>query len=296
MMTAVWRRAHTVRFSGAVLLIGALVGGACTPVGSGGGDGPGHRKQALGLTPEQELSLGRQAYKEVLSKARIEPNDSRDSQRVRQVGQRIVKAVQIEPLQREINLKLRGYTFEWEFKVLANEHINAFCLPGGKVAVFTGLLPVANTDDFLATVMSHEIAHALAHHASERVARESKLKGLLEVANGVLGNMAPQSRRELIGVLAAGAQLGALHYNRDQESEADHIGVFLMTFAGYDPHQAVVFWGRMQQASHGGRVPQIISDHPSDAQRIKDMRKWAEAAAAGKKAFDEGRIAPARGR
>jgi predicted Zn-dependent protease len=280
-----------------------LAGLGCGPGGvpggaeDRGGEGPGHRRQALGLTPEQELELGRKAYQEILSKSDVEPQDSPDVQRVRRVGSRIVKAVEIEPLQREINLHLKGYTFEWEFNVLRDKHINAFCLPGGKVAVFTGLLPVADTDDFLATVMSHEIAHALAHHASERVAREQKQRRFLEVASVFGGGMDPQERRRFIGILAAGAHVvGGLPYDRQQEAEADHIGVFLMTFAGYDPRQAIVFWERMERATQGGHVPAMLSDHPSDAQRIKALEKQVPMALAGKKAFDEGRVAPARNR
>jgi predicted Zn-dependent protease len=242
------------------------------------------------------LSLGRQAYQEVLAKYPPEPQNSPDAQRVHRVGRRIVKAAAIEPLQREINLRLRGYSFDWEFNVLRVNQVNAFCLPGGKVAVFSGLLPVADTDDFLATVMAHEIAHALAHHASERVARDLKYRRWLEVANGVLGSMDPNSRRELIGILAAGASGIGLHYNRDQETEADHIGIFLMTFAGHDPEHAVVFWRRMQQLARGGHVPKILSDHPSDAERIAHIQKWVPLARAAKQAYDEGRIAPAKGR
>jgi predicted Zn-dependent protease len=286
---------------GAASLMVAVALAACAPpdmAGAGAGQrrgaGPDGRPQALGLTPEQELSLGEQAYREILNKSQVEPPDSSDVRRVRRVGRRIARASEIEPLEREINLRLAGYTFEWEFNVIRDEHVNVFCLPGGKVAVFSGLLPVAKTDDFLATVLGHEIGHALAHHASERVARQLHQRRFLEAANGVLGNFDPAARREFIGVLAAGAQVGGLKYDRQQEAEADHIGIFLMTFAGYDPRQAVVFWQRMQQVSRGGHVPKILSDHPSDAERMANMEKWVPQALAAKKAFDEGRIAPRR--
>ncbi len=256
-------------------------------------EGPGHRAQTLALTPQQESALGQQAYQEVLSKSQVVRRGP-EVERVRQVGERIAKAAKIESLQREINLHLKDYRFDWEFNVLHDDHVNAFCLPGGKVAVFTGLLPVAQNDDQLATVMSHEIAHALAHHASERIARQQKLERAAEAASGVLGQMAPQERRQIIGLLAAGAQFGSLPFDRKQEAEADHIGVFLMTFAGYDPRQAVVFWERMKAiADRRGHVPEILSDHPSDAHRIAEIKKWVPLALAGKKAYDEGRIAPA---
>src|SRR5439155_25861770 len=130
-------------------------------------------------------------------------------------------------------------------------------------------LPVTQNDDQLATVLAHEIAHALAHHSNERVTRaeSGRVNFLMEKA-----------------------------FDRQQETEADHIGVFLMTFAGYDPHEAVRFWVRMSQANQGGgRLPEFLSDHPSDEQRIRNMQRWVPLAVAGKKAFDEGHIAsPAR--
>jgi predicted Zn-dependent protease len=148
------------------------------------------------------------------------------------------------------------------------------------------LFPVARNDDQLATVMSHEIAHALAHHASERVARAQKEE---EVRRAMQGTVGP----ELAGILAAGAQLNSLKYDRQQESEADHIGLFLMTFAGYDPEQAVVFWQNMQRVTGAsGHAPQILSDHPSDEARIKLMKKWVPMAKGAYQAFKEHRIAP----
>src|SRR5262249_46462917 len=154
--------------------------------------------------------------------------------------------------------------------VLNDPEINAFCLPGGKVAVFTGLLPVAENDDQLAVVMGHEIAHALAHHASERIAQQQRLQEAAQVASGGGG-----MDRTRLGLIVAGAEIGSMAYERRQESEADHIGVFLMTFAGYDPREAVSFWERMQRASAGrGRPPEILSDHPSDARRIAQLRQW----------------------
>jgi predicted Zn-dependent protease len=271
----------------AICLAGSAISAGCT---SDTGEGPGRRRQALALTPEQELSLGEQAYKEVLSKSRV-VRGGPEVERVREVGQRIVKAAEIEPLQREINLRLKDYRFDWEFNVLDNDQVNAFCLPGGKVAVFTGLLRVAEKDDWLATVMSHEIAHALAHHASERLAQQQKLERAAEAATGLLGKMDPRERDELIGLLAAGARFGSLPFDRRQESEADHIGLFLMTFAGFDPHEALRFWERMQDiAGRRARVPEILSDHPSDARRIAQIREWIPQALAAKKAFDEGRV------
>ncbi len=260
------RTARRVHF---VALAVILSLGCDTQQFAGNAEGPGRRPQQLALAPEQELRLGREAYREILSHpekyGRTLPADRPEVQRARGITRHIVEAAGIEPLQREINLRLHGYRFEWEVNVLQNPQVNAFCLPAGKIVVFTGILPVAEDDDQMATVLSHEIAHALAHHASERLARSQS------------------------------SDIRGKAYDRQQEAEADHIGVFLMTFAGYDPNEAVRFWVRMAQASAGrSRPPEFLSDHPSDAHRIQALRNWVPTALAANQAYKEGRIAPAR--
>lgn len=249
-----------------------LVG--CDVPGGDHGEGPGRRSQHLALSPQQELELGRQAYRQILTEprkyGRPVPPDRPECQRVRGIAEAIIHAAQIEPLQREINLR-KGYLFEWRINVFDKDDINAFCLPGGKMVVFRGLLKIVQNDDQTATVIAHEIAHALAHHSSERVAND-------EMNHGGLGGIWSKS------------------FEREQESEADHIGLFLMTFAGYDPNEAVRFWERMRQASGRQGIPEILSDHPSDARRIQNIRGWIPSAKAAKQAFNEGRIEPARGR
>ncbi len=250
----------------ALLLITGCDDAGLPPQGSG--EGPGHRAQQLGVSPEQEFELGQQAYRHVLreNRNRILPADDRQVRRVRAIAGKIVRAAGIKPLQREINLHLQGYRFEWEANVIEDRQINAFCLPGGKIIVYTGILRVAADDDQLATVLGHEIAHALAHHSNERITRDQ---------SGQVSGLASKA------------------FDRRQESEADHIGLFLMTFAGYDPNEAVRFWERMSQANQGARrPPEFLSDHPSDKHRIEAMRKWVPKAKAAKKAFDDGRIAP----
>jgi metalloendopeptidase OMA1, mitochondrial len=275
----------TTAFCVAVLCL-PLVGGC----GPGGGEGPGHRSQQLILSPEQELSLGEQAYRDVLRKSHVE-RGGRDVERVRRVGEKIVRAAEIEPLQREVNYRLQGYQWDWEFNVLDDRRVNAFCLPGGKVAVFSGLLPVAEDDDQLAVVLGHEIAHALAHHSNERIAREQYQDRAVRAAGGILGKMDPEHSGTLIRLLGGVSEVRGLAYGRQQESEADHIGIFLMTFAGYNPEEAVRFWERMSESAAGGRPPEILSDHPSDERRVADLRKWIPSAKAAKRAFDQGRIA-----
>ena len=272
------------RIAGCLLLL-ALCVPACAPVDEPGGQngpiettGPGRRRQELALSPEQELRLGRQAYREILSRSRVLPRNSDDVRRVTRVGERIARASEIEPLQREIGLHFDPAYLEWEFNVVEDNHINAFCLPGGKVVVFTGLLRVVEyNDDFLATVLSHEIAHALAHHASERIASQQMVSGARAASEGDMGALGSDERGRMIDVVAGiGSQLYGLSAERRQESEADHIGLFLMAFAGYDPLKAVLFWDRMLQISQGRGTPiEILSDHPSDSRRIAQIQAWA---------------------
>ncbi|MES2791381.1 MAG: M48 family metallopeptidase [Planctomycetota bacterium] len=249
-----------------VCFICLIVAGGCSQEPQG--EGPGRREQPLALTPSQELQIGREAYRQILEQAPIMESGP-EVEQVQRVSKRIAEAVQIEPLQREINLRLAGYQFEWEYNVIQDDQANAFCLPGGKVVVLTGLLRMVQNDDQLAAVIAHEVAHALAHHASERIARERV------VGRGLL----------------------SLSYNRQQETEADHIGLFLMTFAGYDPAEAVEFWQAMQRSRSGQlHLPEIISDHPNDTRRMQQLEAWVGPARAAKKAFDEGRILPVSSR
>jgi predicted Zn-dependent protease len=243
------------------------VGGGPGAPGGGAGEGPGHRSQELALTPQQELRLGEKAYRQVLEEAgdAVLPARSPEVQRVQRVAEKILKAAHIRALDQEINLHIDWEYIRPEFNVIRKREVNAFCLPGGKIVVFTGLLRVVGDNDaFLATVLSHEIAHALAHHTSERLAMEPH-----------------------------GQTFRGLRFERAQESEADHIGVFLMTFAGYDPREAPRFWERMEQMTGGSGTPEILSNHPSDEHRMRALQQWARAAAAAKQAYDEGRVAPA---
>jgi predicted Zn-dependent protease len=229
------------------------------------------------------------AYRQILAKSHVVRRGP-EVEQVHRVGKRIAAAAENKDLQREINLHLAGYRFDWEFNVLDDPQVNAFCLPGGKIGVYTGLLRLTGDDDaMLAAVLGHEVAHALAHHANERLTREQLHRQAVHVARGGEGGMDPERHSLLFDVLTGTRELA---YDRQEESEADHIGVFLMTFAGYDPDAAVAFWERMREAGRGrSRLPEILSTHPSDERRIAQMRQWLPLAKAAKKAYDEGRIA-----
>jgi predicted Zn-dependent protease len=235
--------------------------------------GPLGRNQLILTTPEQELQLGRQAYQQILAKSQVVERDPVvDS--VREVGERLRKASE-DPAVRK-RLGLRGDAImEWEFKVIRSDKINAFCLPGGKVAVYTGILPVAKTKAGLAVVLGHEIGHALARHGGERISQEEAF-GIIQTAVATsLGGLDPHKQQMVLGMLGAGAQFGVLlPFSRSHESEADHIGIILMAAAGYDPNTASEFWQEMTRRA-GKSGPEFASTHPSHETRIADLRKWA---------------------
>lgn len=238
-------------------------------------EGPFGRKQLVGLNPEQEKQLGGQAFQQVLQENRgqvIERGPAADA--VRQITSRLVKATSNPEFLRGVGLKAPP-DYQWAVQLIDSQEMNAFCLPGGKMVVYTGIMPVAETFSGLATVMGHEISHALAHHGAERMAQSQIANILLGGAAGSLSDMSPGQQQQVMQVLNAGAKFGILSYSRKHESEADHMGLILMAAAGYDPRQAIAFWGRMQEASKGrGQPPEFMSTHPSHETRIRDLKEW----------------------
>lgn len=223
-----------------------------------------NRSQLMIMSEGEEAALGAQAYKEVLQGAKIE-RDPRVNEVVRRVGQRIAEAA-------------NRPDFQWEFVVIDDpEQVNAFALPGGKVAVYTGMFPVAETEAGLATVMGHEVAHALARHGAERMSQQTGLSVVgtgLAVALGASGTSGV-TQQVAMQAFGLGAQVGVLlPFSRSQESEADHIGLILMAKAGYDPAEAIGFWERMDERSGGKSPPEFLSTHPNHGTRSQDIRKW----------------------
>jgi predicted Zn-dependent protease len=229
-----------------------LVGCATAPITG--------RRQLLLLSEDQETSLGLQSYQEVLSTEKLSTDPAANAL-VQQVGSRIAAAT--------------GKSYQWEFKVVDKPGtVNAFCLPGGKVVVYTGILPVAQNAEGLATVIGHEVAHAIARHGGERVSEGLLANVGIEAVTAGMGVKDPKTVQTVSGLLGAGVMVGVmLPFSRDQESEADHMGLIYMAKAGFNPDAALAFWKRMQ-ASSGGAPPQILSDHPSDATRIAQIEAW----------------------
>ena len=168
-----------------------------------------------------------------------------------------------------------GKGFQWEVSVLESPQMNAFCLPGGKICVYTGILPVAKTEAGLAAVMGHEMSHAIARHGSQRILEQQMTQTALLGVQGSMSSMSYEQQRTLMGLLGAGAQYGVtLPFSRKHESEADYMGTTYMARAGYDPHEAVELWKRMMASSAGKAPPQYASTHPSDATRIRQLEEW----------------------
>ena len=228
-------------------------------------------RKSLHLVSDAELlALSIQQYPTILKESKLS-SDAQKVQMVRRIGERIAKAT--ADLLREKGLEAEIQNYKWEFNLIDDPKvINAWCMPGGKVAVYTGILPVAKDETGLAVVMGHEIAHAIAKHGNERMS-----EGLLVQLGGVglsvaLGTQ-PAATRDLF-MQAYGVTAGVgfmLPYSRLQESEADHIGLVLMAKAGYDPREAIPFWERMNEKG-GSRSPEFLSTHPAPESRIANIQ------------------------
>lgn len=252
------------------IVIGLIVIGATMVRGCQ--HGPFGRTQIVAISPEQEAQLGLQAYQEVLSTSRIVRRGP-VAEAVHRVAERLIEATNSPEFQRAIGTKIPK--FDWELEVVDDKQVNAFCLPGGKIVVYTAILPVAETDAGLATVIGHEISHALAHHGSERMAQQQMAQIGLTAAGASIGDMDPAKRQQIMSILNTGAKFGILKYSRNHESEADHMGLLLMAAAGYDPRESMEFWKRMASATGSGSAPpEFASTHPSHGTRIRDLNGW----------------------
>jgi predicted Zn-dependent protease len=228
------------------------------------------RKQ-LSLVPESEMiSMSLTNYGDFLKENKLSA-DKANSALVKQVGSDISAAVIKYFADNNLSSRLEGY--QWEFNLVKNDTtVNAWCMPGGKVVVYSGLLPVTKDKNGLAVVMSHEIAHAVARHGNERMSQELLTQYGSLALNEAIKNKPEQTRNIFNGAYGIGAQVGVLlPYSREHELEADKLGLIFMAMAGYDPQTAVPFWERMA-ASGGGKPPEFLSTHPSDATRIARIK------------------------
>ena len=229
------------------------------------------RKQ-LNLVPDSLMnSISLQSYNDFISENQLSSNTEQTAM-VKQVGGRIQQAVQQYCSQNNLSDKIKGY--KWEFNLVEDKSLNAWAMPGGKVVVHTGLIPIAKSEAGLAVVMGHEVAHVIARHGSERMTQ-----GLLVQYGGIglskaMANYPSQTQNLFMKSYSIGTQYGVLlPYSRTHESEADRMGLIFMAMAGYDPHEAVGFWERMSAAKEGGSPPELLSTHPTDTTRIRKIKE-----------------------
>ncbi len=240
------------------LLLSLILGCATAPVTG--------RQQLILISPSQETEMGLKSYREILSKSKLS-QDKKIIDRVNEVGWDIARVTSRDyPIARD---------YKWEFNVIEDEKtVNAFALPGGKIAVYTGILKYTRDEAGLATVIGHEVGHALARHGAERMS-EYLLTQLGAVAlNVAIADQSPETARAINVAYGVGATVGVLlPHSRGQESEADRIGLVLMAKAGYDPREAIGFWQRMAKGD-GRKPPPFLSTHPADEKRIAQIEHW----------------------
>lgn len=227
------------------------------------------RRQLLLVSDQEIFQAGLVQYKEYLNGATLSVNSSASSM-VKTVGHKL--AVATENYLRSVGMESELSNFAWEFNLVKDQQVNAFCMPGGKIVVYEGLLKVAQTEAELAVVLGHEIAHAVAKHSNERMSQQILAQYGMAILSNALSEKSAAVRETATTVFGLGAQVGMmLPYSRKHEYEADHMGVVFMELAGYDSNVAVDFWTRMASLSGSG-TPEFLSTHPSDTKRIANLR------------------------
>jgi predicted Zn-dependent protease len=228
------------------------------------------RSQLSMIKNSELIPMSFQQYDEVLKANEISENNTQAAL-IKKVGVKIQKAVEAY-LEKEGQIDVLN-DFEWEFNLIEDETVNAWCMPGGKVAFYTGILPVCQGEKGIAVVMGHEIAHAIANHGRERMSQGLITNGLLASLSLATQNKSALTRDILMQSVGAGTQMGILKFSRKHESEADRMGLVFMAIAGYNPKAAPGFWERMAEMSDGPNAPEWISTHPSNERRIEDLKK-----------------------
>lgn len=248
------------------LLMGCLFLSSCATVPISG------RRQIDFIPSSMMLAMSFQQYDEFLKENKIS-QDRRQTELVNNVGRNIQKAVETYMANNNMSDRLNNY--KWEFNLVESEEINAWCMSGGKVVVYTGILPITKDETGLAVVIGHEVAHAVARHGDERMSHIllTELGGL--TLQAALKEKPQETQQLWSTAFGIGSQVGfLLPYSRLQESEADRLGLIFMAMAGYNPNKAIDFWGRMFQAHKSGRPPEFLSTHPTDEKRIQQIKSY----------------------
>ena len=232
-------------------------------------------RQQLKLVPESELqSMAVQQYQQFLSENKVvAPSADRDAEMVRRIGQRVASAVQQYYQGQGLGDQLQGY--QWEYNLVNSKEANAWCMPGGKIVVYTGLLPITQNEAALAVVIGHEVTHAILQHGNERMSQ-----GLVQQLGGAALSVAvssqPAATQNLfLQAYGIGSQVGVLlPFSRKQELEADRYGLRWAAAAGYNPREAIPLWERMEKMAAGNKPPEFLSTHPSEQNRIQQLQKY----------------------
>lgn len=228
-------------------------------------------RSQLSLVSSEEIQpLVDEQYNEVLKEDKV-VTDTPEGQKVLKVGKRMAEAV-------ESYLASQGYqelanSFDWEFNLIESEQVNAWCMPGGKVAFYTGIMPITQTETGIAVVMGHEIAHAVASHSAERMSNGMVANLGVGVVSAAIGKNPTMTQQLLLQSVGISSELGMLSFSRKHELEADELGLTFMAIAGYDPREAPVFWQRMLERENGAAPPEFLSTHPASQTRIDRLNK-----------------------
>jgi len=230
------------------------------------------RTQSLMVEDGQVLSLATQQYQEFMKSAKLSTNATNTAM-VKRVGQNLANAVTSYMNAAGLGSELAN--FNWTFNLVQDNQANAWCMPGGLIVVYEGILPITQDESSLAIVMGHEIAHAVARHSAEQMSTQMKQQQGLQIGAALAGmlGMGTNTSSLISGIVANGFNFKNLSYSRDHESEADHMGLIFAAMAGYDPQTAVTFWQRMA-AGKTNTTSEFLSDHPSDATRISQIQGW----------------------
>ncbi len=230
-----------------------------------------NRKQFTAIPSSQMLALSTQSYNQVLQEETISKNNS-EVQEIRKVGRRVTDAVEKYLNQIGSEELIAGY--QWEYNLIKEDVLNAWCMPGGKIAFYTGILPVCKNENGIAVVMSHEIAHAIAKHGNERMSQQLALQLGGMALSQALKEKSETTMQLAMTAFGIGSQLGViLPYSRSHEKEADELGLYFMAMAGYDPREAPLLWERMIEAGSGSGTPEFLSTHPNPQKRINHLER-----------------------
>ncbi|MHC4366156.1 MAG: M48 family metallopeptidase [Planctomycetota bacterium] len=255
---------HNAKLKLLILCALALLPAGCSEVAISG------RKQFTIVPSSTMNSMSFKSYREFLAANKLSAN-AEQTQMVKGVGARIQKAVEQYCVEYGIEDQLYGY--EWEFNLVDDPSVNAWCMPGGKVVVYEGIMPIAQGETGLAVVMGHEIAHAFARHGAERMSQQLVVQMGGIALSTALEDYPEQTQNLFMQSYGIGTKVGVLlPYNRVHENEADHLGLVFMAMAGYNPQEAVSFWERMAAQKKGAGLPEFLSTHPSGETRIQNLK------------------------